>query len=63
MTTDEIKKAIFAITDNATIEFESKVKLNQLIYDLDLKAYLNGLDRGREICQEVYGSKSKPDPQ
>ena len=57
MKRDEIMKAMFDIV--RTLPMKQRSELTNLIFDLDLKSYLDGLDKGAEIAKSIYAPKSK----
>ena len=57
MKRDEIMKAMFDIV--RTLPMKQRSELTNLIFDLDLKSYQDGLDKGSEIAKSIYAPKDK----
>ena len=53
MKTEEIKKQIWKLLDG----IENEYKIKYLILDIKLEAYKEGLQKGSDICKEVYQKK------
>ena len=51
---EEIRKSIFDILENSKVGLGERDHLIGLLFELSNAAYNEGMNRGKEICLEVY---------
>lgn len=51
---DQITRDIFKLIDNSAMTYEEKFTINSLLFKLKTAEYVAGLNKGTELCKNVY---------
>ena len=57
VTSDTIKDDIFNTLDKEEVHIGVKWDIMNLVYDLKLSSYIEGMNKANEICDKIYGFK------